>query len=116
MKMRSPFRRRVSALPPPPRPPTVEAESVVLATLHAIADAPGVPRTPEEILRLVEAERSAWGQRRTPDDAVVVAALAKLVGAPAPGAFGSADAYALAFAAWLEKSDRRLVENRELSR
>jgi hypothetical protein len=93
--------------------PTPESE--VVAVLRAIADAPNLPRTAEEVMRLVEGERAGWGQRRTPEDASVVAALARLVGAPVPGAFGSADQHAIAFAAWLAKSDRGLAGKREVS-
>jgi hypothetical protein len=90
--------------------PTAGGDPEILAELRRIAgEEPGL-RTDAEVARLVDAERAAWGKARTPQGRATLAAIRKVVSSPDPAAFTSADAYALAFAAWLTESDRDLAE------
>jgi len=106
------FERRISALPPPPRPIETFSRPVsspVLEELRRTArEEPGL-RTDAEVVALIEAERAGWGKRRTPAERVVLDQLARMAGAPLASASTSADQHAVKFADWLRDSDRRLA-------
>jgi hypothetical protein len=72
------------------------------------SEAKRAPRSADEIALLVEEARAAWARQEPPDVAALKEQLRRMVGAPEPRAFPSADEYAAAFASWLADSDARL--------
>ena len=95
---------RVRAAAAPPRASKV----ALLDELRELAR-PRLPRATEEIATLIERARARWGRKVSPEESELIVTLAQMVQEPMPADFVSADEYALAFAAGLEKSDRRLT-------
>lgn len=72
------------------------------------APIPRLPRTSEDIARLIQGERASWGKQVAPGEEAVLRKLRKIVHLPEPTDYTSSEAYASAYADWLRESDARL--------